>query len=1364
MPTSIHSDFDESQMTYGKNSNDQSETDSNDFVSCASSDKSSEPKTNDFASCDSSDKSSSPKSVESSVFSPRVAESESNLKTAAQEDISFNNNTPSVSSVKDDKHSSFGCNKNGLRHCVKNKVSGSKSCFVCGSFSHLIKDCDFYENKMGVYSVQRESRPMWNNVDNIPPFIPQAAHGRSGNVTFPAGSVNVPAPIPAGRQTGPAPVYAGTPVPAGRQNRPAPVHADRPFPAGRRNSVSVSAGWRNNAARPMSRPTSSYFQNYSRPVYYDQMYMGEGRWGTAENPLKNKDLGIVDSGCSRSMSGNKERLDDFVEIKGGTVTFGGGEGRITGKGTIRTSKLDFENVYYVKELQNFNLFSVSQICDKKNNVLFTETECLVLSKDFKLPDNSQVVLRVPRRHNLYSFNMNELQPEGTLTCLVAKASLDESTKWHRRMAHVNFKNINKLAENGLVKGLPSKIFSNEHNYVACNKGKQHKASYKAITAIYDSKPLWLPLPLRLVAERKNRTLIEAARTMLADSKLPTMFWTEAVSTACYVLNRVLVTSPHNKTPYELLSGKVPNISHFKPFGCQVTILNTSDHLGKFEGKADEGFIVGYAANSKAYRVYNLSSKKVEETLNLRYLEDKPNIQGAQDTHINAGTQDDDSDSDGYAEELTMLQRQEHEAKDAAEQFGFEFTTDTEELLRQATIEARRNLDPAGSVPVPTGSEPVSCAHTPLSSCSLTRYPTHLTFGNSFSSSSELEDIHHHPSIGIFSSSSYDDDFGADANNLAPTVDVNSLVTKRVNTIHPQSLILGDPTLAVQTRSKVQKSQFGESAFLKLLKIPGFLVDAMQEECNKFLYQKLWKLVPFARRETLKGQNGSKVQEGCHRVPFSTWKIEEEFTVTQTKDLWTPQNPSWLQGLTGIVWTIHQAQLRAMVKQQPDGIFIHQEKYVHDILKKFDLETAGTQDPAGVTISSSVAATRTPDVSAKSSSTSPLPASFSAASTTPPSTNLSPPPPTAVTDTTTTSLPAEPNPANPVGAVPTDETQDVSTPAAQTISSPSSTGTPKRRKRTAKKHAPKPLLDMDDQSFIKFDSGSESDSDLVPWAAIAAWEVLSTPLGEINALYRIDGVTKHFTTLREILHMVDRQDLMKLYGIVDKFYQTTVATGVGLILWGDLKVLLDSMEGGAGYSIWGSQQNWQVRCWRLYTFSNVYALETMAGIVLYMFVDVPYPLSIKLMERMLIHKLELARDVVGNDLTTLKQLIGFIKNQLADAQFKEYGALESASVYVLSLHSQHHAHMCFCCFLMLVNCFAAVPISIPSGRILIVLAGRSTKSFFSGMMVSLIFFEGLDDEAWVKAMEEQEEEEDDDDDDDKENEDGDHLIKMRWINV
>nr|GFA89821.1 ribonuclease H-like domain-containing protein [Tanacetum cinerariifolium] len=102
----------------------------------------------------------------------------------------------------------------------------------------------------------------------------------------------------------------------------------------------------------------------------------------------------------------------------------------------------------------------------------------------------------------------------------------------------------------------------------------------------------------------NKTLIEAARTMLADSLLPTTFWAEAVSTACYVQNRVLVTKPHNKTPYELLIGRTPNLDFMKPFGSHVTILNTLDHLGKFEGKADEGFLVGYSINSKAFKSSN----------------------------------------------------------------------------------------------------------------------------------------------------------------------------------------------------------------------------------------------------------------------------------------------------------------------------------------------------------------------------------------------------------------------------------------------------------------------------------------------------------------------------------------------------------------------------------------------------------------------------------------------------------------------------------------------------------------------------------------------------------------------------------------
>ncbi|GJS00719.1 putative ribonuclease H-like domain-containing protein [Tanacetum coccineum] len=121
-----------------------------------------------------------------------------------------------------------------------------------------------------------------------------------------------------------------------------------------------------------------------------------------------------------------------------------------------------------------------------------------------------------------------------------------------------------------------------------------------------------------VAERRNRTLIEAARTMLADSKLPTTFWAEVVNTACYVQNRVLVVKPHNKTPYELFHDRTPTLSFMRSFGCPITILNTIYHLGKFDGKAGEGFFVGYSLNSKAFRVFNSRTRIVEENLHINF--------------------------------------------------------------------------------------------------------------------------------------------------------------------------------------------------------------------------------------------------------------------------------------------------------------------------------------------------------------------------------------------------------------------------------------------------------------------------------------------------------------------------------------------------------------------------------------------------------------------------------------------------------------------------------------------------------------------------------------------------------------------------
>ncbi|GJV79920.1 putative ribonuclease H-like domain-containing protein [Tanacetum coccineum] len=462
--------------------------------------------------------------------------------------------------------------------------------------------------------------------------------------------------------------------------------------------------------------------NYQDHVYkYNGSYMlKKFEYGNPEILLQ--DHAVVDSGCSSHMTGNKAYLSDYEDLNGGFVAFGSDPkgGKITGKGKIKTANLDFDDVYFVDELK-FNLFSVSQMCDKKNSVLFTESECLILSPSFKLLDESQVVLRAPRKDGVYSLDLKNIVPSGGITCLYANATADESKLWHRRLGHVNFKNINKLVKGHLVRGLPSKVFVNDHTCVACKKGKQHKASCKAKLDRIIRKPLELlhmdlfgPVSIESinkkryclvvtddfsrfswvfflatkdetseilcnliiglekqlnhnvkiircdngtefknyvmnefcakkgikrefsvartpqqngVAERKNRTLIEAARTMLADSLLPIPFWAEAVNTACYVLNRVLVTKPQNKTPYELLIGKSPSISFMRPFGCPLTILNTLDSLGKFDGKSDEGYLLGYSTSSKAFRVYNKRTKRVEENLHINFLEDQPNVAG-----------------------------------------------------------------------------------------------------------------------------------------------------------------------------------------------------------------------------------------------------------------------------------------------------------------------------------------------------------------------------------------------------------------------------------------------------------------------------------------------------------------------------------------------------------------------------------------------------------------------------------------------------------------------------------------------------------------------------------------------------------------
>nr|GEZ06214.1 putative ribonuclease H-like domain-containing protein [Tanacetum cinerariifolium] len=345
--------------------------------------------------------------------------------------------------------------------------------------------------------------------------------------------------------------------------------------------------------------------------------------------------------------------DNYEEVDGEYVAFGGNlkGGKITSRSIIKTSKLDFKNVYFVRELK-FNLFSVSQIYDKKNSVLFNDTKCIVLPPNFKLTDESHVLLKVPRKNNTYSVDLKNIIPKEGLTCLFAKATSDESKLWHRRLGHLNFKTMNKLVKGNLVRGLPFKLFENNQDCVACQKGKQYRAYCKSKTKNSISLPLHL-LYMDLFGPTFIKSLMKKMYCLVVTNDYSRFTWVfflafkdetsailktliigignlvdhkaEGVNTAFYVQNQVLVVKPHNKTPYELFHGRTSALSFMRPFRCPVTILNTKVHLGKFDGKADEGFFVRYSLNSKAFRVFNNRTRIVKENLHIRFSEITPNI-------------------------------------------------------------------------------------------------------------------------------------------------------------------------------------------------------------------------------------------------------------------------------------------------------------------------------------------------------------------------------------------------------------------------------------------------------------------------------------------------------------------------------------------------------------------------------------------------------------------------------------------------------------------------------------------------------------------------------------------------------------------
>nr|GEX34796.1 putative ribonuclease H-like domain-containing protein [Tanacetum cinerariifolium] len=352
-----------------------------------------------------------------------------------------------------------------LKPASSGKRKNRKACFVCKSVDHLIKDCDYHAKKMAQPKqrnhAHRGTHKQYAPMTHTNPqkhMVPAAVLTQFKPISITAVRP-VSAVVPKIKVTRPRhanPIVTKSKSPSRRHltRSPSPMTSNSPprVTAVKAPLVSAAQGMQGKWEWI---PKCPILDHISRTISAS-MTLKRFDYNDALGRSKS-DKGVIDSGCSRHMTGNMSYLSDFKELNSGYVAFGGNPkcGKISGKRKIKTSKLDFDDVYFVKELK-FNLFSVSQM-----------------------------------ENNMYNVNLKNIVPSRDLTCLFAKATIDESNLWHRRLEHINCKTINKLVKGNLVRGLSSKVFENDNTCVACKKGKQHKASCKTKPDSSVDQPLYM---------------------------------------------------------------------------------------------------------------------------------------------------------------------------------------------------------------------------------------------------------------------------------------------------------------------------------------------------------------------------------------------------------------------------------------------------------------------------------------------------------------------------------------------------------------------------------------------------------------------------------------------------------------------------------------------------------------------------------------------------------------------------------------------------------------------------------------------------------------------------------------------------------
>ena len=352
-----------------------------------------------------------------------------------------------------------------------------------------------------------------------------------------------------------------------------------------------------------------------------------------------------------------------------------------------------------------------------------------------------------------------------------------------------------------------------------------------------------------VVERKNRTLIEAARTMLDEAKLPTYFWAEAVQTACFTQNATLINK-HGKTPYEMVKKKKPNLKYFHIFGCKCFVMKTHpEQLTKFDLKADEGIFVGYPVSTRAFRVYNLRTRVIMESIHVSFDDKKITGLEDKDDHDQLHFENEDTNSDiANSDEIELID---------SEQILENFETPVIDALpilieeRRESVEGEQQRNTETSQPDSShesessddSDQDSSSNSVDLNSETPNSDNSNQERSNPGGDSDKQNEEHHSMDQGGGSNAD-----GNQGNKAKPWTQY-----------HTPKLILGDPAKGVQTRSATKNQCLYHSFLSKeepkkvedALKDPDW-IKAMQEELNEFKRNEVWTLVPRPKNRSVVG--------------------------------------------------------------------------------------------------------------------------------------------------------------------------------------------------------------------------------------------------------------------------------------------------------------------------------------------------------------------------------------------------------------------------------------------------------------------------------------------------------------------------------